>query len=119
MARTVLIVDDHAGFRALARRMLTADGWDVVGEAEDGAGALTAARDLSPEIVVLDLNLPDASGLDIAERLTRDPPSPAVVLTSSHDDAELGSLARERRASGFIPKQQFSGDALSAAVEAG
>ena len=119
MARTVLIVDDHAGFRALARRMLTDDGWTVVGEAEDGATALTAARDLTPEIVLLDLNLPDASGLDIAERLTGTASAPAVVLTSSHEDAELGALALERRATGFIPKRRLSGDALSAIVGAG
>ena len=119
MSRRILIVDDHAGFRALARRMLTADGWDVVGEAEDGATALSAARDLAPEIVLLDLNLPDASGLDIAERLALGSSAPTVVLTSSHEDDELGPLARERRATGFLPKRSFSGDALSAIVEAG
>ena len=119
MARTVLIVDDHAGFRAMARRMLTDDGWTVVGEAEDGAGAVTEARRLAPALVLLDLNLPDASGLDVAEQLAGAVDAPAVVLTSSHEEPELGALALDRRATGFIPKRRLSGDALSALVGAG
>ena len=118
-ARTVLIVDDHAGFRAMARRMLTAEGWTVVGEAQDGAAAVVEARRLCPSLVLLDLNLPDASGLDVAEELTAHDDAPAVVLTSSHEDAELSALALARSARGFIPKRRLSGDALSAVVGAG
>jgi DNA-binding NarL/FixJ family response regulator len=114
----VLIVDDHAGFRAMARRMLEADGHAVVGEAEDGAGALVEAGRCSPDVVLLDLHLPDTSGLVIAERITGAAGAPAVVLTSSHDEAELDALARERGACGFVSKASLSGDALAAATAA-
>jgi DNA-binding NarL/FixJ family response regulator len=116
---TILIVDDHPGFRAMARRMLSAEGWTVVGEAEDGAGAVAEAARLGPELVLLDLNLPDASGLDVAERLAAGPAPPAVVLTSSHEDEELEALALARRARGFVPKRRLSGAALSAVVASG
>ncbi|MBI5106214.1 MAG: response regulator transcription factor [Solirubrobacterales bacterium] len=116
MDRTVLIVDDHAGFRALARKLLAAEGWEVVGEAGDGAEALTEARRLHPELVLLDLNLPDGSGLDVAERLAATDPAPQVVLTSTHDEDELHELARARRATGFVPQRLLSGARLEAVL---
>ena len=119
MAGRALIVDDHAGFRAAARRLLEAAGWDVVGEAGDGAGALAEAGRLDLELVLLDLNLPDASGLDVAERLTADPDHPAVLLISTHEDEELASLASARGACAFIPKHRLSVEALSAVVDPG
>jgi DNA-binding NarL/FixJ family response regulator len=119
MQQTVLIVDDHEGFRRLARRMLAADGWTVVGEAVDGASAVDAAERLRPELVLLDLNLPDASGLEVAERLAGAPGAPAVVLTSTHEDEELATLAQARSARGFIPKRTLSGRALSATLSPG
>jgi DNA-binding NarL/FixJ family response regulator len=115
MCATVLIVDDHAGFRAGARRMLEAGGWDVIGEAADGAAGVDAARQLAPDVVLLDLNLPDASGLELVADLPR---GSAVVLTSTHEEEELDELARERGARGFLPKSVLSGDALSALVAA-
>ena len=69
MAWTVLIVDDHAGFRGFARRLLEADGFTVVGEAGDGTSALAAVDDQRPEIVLLDVVLPDIDGFAVAERL--------------------------------------------------
>ena len=66
----VLIVDDHPSFRASARVLLEAEGFDVVGEAADGAQALTEAGRLSPEVVLLDVQLPDIDGFDVAARLT-------------------------------------------------
>ena len=86
MCATVLIVDDHAGFRAGARRMLEAGGWDVIGEAADGAAGVDAARQMAPDVVLLDLNLPDASGLELVADLPR---GSAVVLTSTHEEEEL------------------------------
>jgi len=116
MRATVLIVDDHAGFRAGARRMLEAEGWDVVGEAVDGASGVDAARSLTPDVVLLDLNLPDASGLELVTTL---PASAAVVLTSTHEEEELDDLARERGARGFLPKSSLSGASLAAIIAAG
>jgi DNA-binding NarL/FixJ family response regulator len=66
VAPSVLIVDDHAGFPASAWGLLEAEGFRVVGEAEDGAGALAAARELAPDVVLVDVGLPDLDGLEVA-----------------------------------------------------
>ena len=68
--RTLLIVDDHAGFRELARALLEAEGFDVVGEAADGESALVASRVLNPDVVLLDVALPDLDGFTVCQRLT-------------------------------------------------
>jgi DNA-binding NarL/FixJ family response regulator len=99
--------------------MLTVGGWDVVGQAADGAGAIAEAARLCPHLVLLDLNLPDSSGLDVAERLADSAAPPTVVLTSTHEDEELVTLALERRAAGFVPKRLLSAEALSAVIAAG
>ena len=114
--RTVLIVDDHAGFRATARRLLAARGFDVVGEAADGARALEAAAELRPDIVLLDVQLPDMDGFEIAARLTSNGHHPDVVLTSSRDAAEFGGLVARSGATGFIPKAELSGERFAALV---
>src|SRR5215211_6349015 len=88
MPLTVLIVDDHATFRLTARLLLESEGYDVLGEAVDGADALRAARELSPEVVLLDVQLPDIDGFDVASRLTGSEDGPVVVLTSSRDGAD-------------------------------
>jgi DNA-binding NarL/FixJ family response regulator len=113
---TVLIVDDHAAFRASARALLQAEGFDVVGEAADGAGAVEAVAVLRPEIVLLDIQLPDLDGLAVAERLAAGQDAPAVVLISSRDAAAYGPRLNEARARGFIPKSGLSGEALAALV---
>jgi two-component system nitrate/nitrite response regulator NarL len=113
VAATVLIVDDHAGFRSFARAMLEADGFDVVGEAPDGAAALAAVRALAPEIVLLDVALPDMDGFAVCEALLDDDPGPAVVLTSSRDVSAYRRRLEHSRACGFIPKHELSGPALS------
>jgi DNA-binding NarL/FixJ family response regulator len=113
---TLLIVDDHAEFRASARALLQAEGFDVIGEAADGAGALRAVADLQPEIVVLDIQLPGLDGIEVAERLAGGPDPPAVVLVSSRDAAAYGARLRESPARGFIPKSELSGEALAALV---
>jgi DNA-binding NarL/FixJ family response regulator len=111
---TVLIVDDHPSFRANARALLEAEGFEVVGEAEDGASGLRAARELAPELVLLDVQLPDIDGFEVAAQLTRGPGAPAVVLVSSRDGADFGPLVERSGARGFIPKAELSGAALSA-----
>jgi DNA-binding NarL/FixJ family response regulator len=115
MQPTILIVDDHPSFRASARAILEADGFDVVGEADDGAGAISEAHRLKPEVVLLDIQLPDASGFDVcAELLRANGASPAVVLVSSRDAADYGDLVAACGAAGFVPKAELSGDSLSA-----
>ena len=109
MAHRLLIVDDHAGFRSSARRLLELDGFDVVGEAADGREALELARIVLPDLVLLDVALPDASGFEIAERI-----SAPVVLTSSRDPVDLGRRIDESCALGFVPKDRLSGELLRA-----
>ena len=114
MAATVLIVDDHPGFRLSARRILEADGYEVVGEAGDGADAIEAARSLRPQIVLLDVNLPDLDGFEVARALSAERPSPRIVLTSSHDREDFGDSLPHSAAAGFVPKDELSGAAVAA-----
>jgi DNA-binding NarL/FixJ family response regulator len=112
--RRVLIVDDHAGFRARARALLESDGFAVVGEAGTGAEALAACDRLHPDLVLLDVQLPDIDGFEVARRLAEVDPALAVVLTSSRDRCDYGSVVDESPARGFVPKGELSGTALNA-----
>jgi len=114
VATTVLIVDDHPSFRAGARELLEAEGFEVVGEAEDGASALIAIRELRPQVVLLDVQLPDMNGFEVAAKATSNGSSPAVVLVSSRDGSDYGPLVLESGARGFIPKGELSGARLTA-----
>ena len=114
MTATVLIVDDHPSFRATARVLLEAEGFEVVGEAEDGLSALERARELHPEVVLLDVQLPDLDGFEVASRLTGNGgPAPRVVLVSSRDRADYGAKIEESGATGFIAKAELCGPALA------
>jgi DNA-binding NarL/FixJ family response regulator len=108
-ATTVLIVDDHTAFRSRARRMLEADGFEVVGEAADGASGVDAARRLAPDVVLLDLQLPDTTGFAVAQEIAADT---AVVITSTHEDDDFGAMARRSGARGFVSKSDLSGAAI-------
>ena len=110
MAGRAIVVDDHAAFRASARRLLELTGYEVVGEAGDGASGLALARELEPELVLLDVALPDMSGFDVADALSGGPS--AVVLVSSRAPTDLGRRATNTGALGFIPKDRLSEDAL-------
>lgn len=114
MPPTVLIVDDHPTFRATARLLLEAEGYDVLGEAGDGASALRSARELAPEVILLDVQLPDIDGFDVASRLLDSEDGPVVILTSSRDGADFGPLVERSGARGFIPKAELSGERLRA-----
>ena len=114
MPLTVLIVDDHPSFRALARTVLQAEGFNVIGEAVDGASALTEAERLRPQLVLLDAQLPDTDGFAVAAELTKRGDGPAVVLTSSRDAADFGPLVAESGALGFVAKAELSAAALAA-----
>jgi DNA-binding NarL/FixJ family response regulator len=114
MGPTLLIVDDHAGFRSLARRLLTAGGFEVVGEAADGHAAITAARQLRPDVVLLDIQLPDIDGFEVTARLHDGEAGPAVVLTSTRDRADYGPRVDQCGARGFISKAELSGVAVHA-----
>jgi DNA-binding NarL/FixJ family response regulator len=115
--RTVLVVDDHPSFRATARELLHAEGFDVIGEAEDGAGALAAIAELRPEVVLLDVQLPDMDGFEVTARVMRDGQPPKIVLTSSRDASDFGPLVESSGACGFVPKDALSGAAVAALLE--
>jgi DNA-binding NarL/FixJ family response regulator len=114
MGIRVLIVDDHPSFRATARMVLESEGYEVVGEADSGISGLRAARELHPELVLLDVQLPDIDGFDVAARLSGDDAAPAVVLTSTREGADFGPLVRRSGARGFVAKSDLSADALEA-----
>ena len=114
--RSVLIVDDHASFRVSARLLLSAEGYEVVGEAEDGRTGLAAAERLAPDVVLLDVRLPDTNGFEVAAELAARCAA-IVVLTSSHDGSDFGTLVQNSGAGGFIPKADLSGAALDALLQ--
>ena len=107
MPRSVLIVDDDAGFRALARRLLEAVGLTVVGEAGTVAGAIAVATALMPSGALVDIGLPDGDGITLARRLSALPWAPAVLLTSTDPDAASADEVRDAGANAFIAKDQL------------
>ena len=118
MTVTVLIVDDHPSFRASARTLLEAEGYEVVGEAEDGASAVRVAQALHPDLVLLDVQLPDLDGFEVADRLRELEDPPEVILTSSRDGADYGRCIECCGARGFVPKADLSAAALAALLAA-
>ena len=113
MGKTVLIVDDHPSFRVSARRMLEADGYDVVGEAADGTSAIDAAGALQPDLVLLDIRLPDLDGFKVAERLAANGRTPAIVLTSSRDRSDFAYEIAASPTRGFVPKSELGAEAIT------
>ena len=109
---TVLIVDDHPAFRRSIRSLLEEDGLVVVGEATTGREALALAELLRPEIVLLDIGLPDMDGMDVAQDLAGGTADAAVVLTSSRDADAYGDRLTGAAAAGFLPKDKISGQAV-------
>jgi DNA-binding NarL/FixJ family response regulator len=112
MRRTVLIVDDHAGFRASARRLLEASGYSVVAEAADGSSGVSAAAQARPDLAIVDVQLPDFDGFEVVRRLREASPAPDVVLTSSRERADFGSLVESSGARGFVSKADLSAAVL-------
>ena len=116
MPTSVLIVDDHPSFRLSARRMLEADGYAVVGEAADGAAAIEAVRELEPDLVLLDVELPDIDGFEVAERLRARSTGAAIVLTSTRESSDFGEEIAASPVQGFVTKGELSGEAIAALI---
>jgi DNA-binding NarL/FixJ family response regulator len=113
---TVLIVDDHDGFRAFARMILEADGFDVVGDAGDGETCIAAVEQLRPSVVVLDIQLPGIDGFEVAEQLAAMDEPPVVVLVSTRDAGSLRRRLATTPARGFIRKDELTAAAVAALV---
>ncbi len=111
---SVLIVDDHEGFRGMARELLAGRGFNVVGEAADGRTALGAVAGLLPAVVLLDVQLPDMDGFEVTRLLRARSDPPDVVLVSTREAADYGRRIPTSGALGFITKSSLSGDTLLA-----
>ncbi len=117
MTTTVLVVDDHPSFRGFARRLLEAAGFAVVDEAADGASAVAAVHRLRPDVVLLDVLLPDTTGFEVAETLAAEASGPVVVLTSSRSASDFGASLEHSSVRGFIAKRDLSGAAFAALLD--
>ncbi len=116
VAITVVLVDDHAGFRQSARRLLTAAGYHEVGEAANGADAVAVTRDLDPDLVLLDVLLPDRTGFDVVDDLVTQNDRPIVVLTSSRSATDFATRLETSTAKAFISKSDLTAHALAQAI---
>ena len=117
MGPTVVIVDDHAPFRAIARRLLEAGGFEVVGEAADGAAALAAARALDPALLLVDVQLPDIDGFEVALRIAAAHDPPAVVLISARGASSYRGRLRDTPARGFVAKSDLTAKRLTEVLQ--
>lgn len=115
----MLVVDDHPSFRGFARRLLEEAGYTVLDEAEDGASALAAVHALRPDVVLLDVLLPDTTGFELAHRLSSDALAPVVVLTSSRSAADFGTAIVRSSARGFIAKRDLTAASFTELVGGG
>jgi DNA-binding NarL/FixJ family response regulator len=119
--RSLLIVDDHTGFRSWAREVLTQEGFVVVGEATDGRTAIRLAQELRPEVVLLDIQLPDLDGFAVAQQITEHLAGATatrteVVLTSGREPEDYGPRLAASPHS-FLRKDDLNGAALEAVLE--
>jgi DNA-binding NarL/FixJ family response regulator len=117
MERTMLIVDDHVGFRRQARALFARSAYEVVAEAEDVASGVRMAAAFQPHVVLLDVQLPDGDGFEAATMILAAPSPPAVVLISSREAADYGGRIAASGARGFISKADLSPSALDAMLE--
>jgi len=115
-APTILVIDDHRGFRTTARRVLERDGWTVVGEAVDGQSGIAAAAALAPDVVLLDIGLPDVDGFLVAEIIAASADAPSIVLVSSRDLETYRDRVRTSPAAGFIGKGELDGTAIRSLI---
>lgn len=113
---TVLIVDDSDDFRHSARLLLEDDGFEIVGEAEDGDGAINQVERLQPALVVLDVQLAQDDGFDVAEALAARADPPIVVMVSTRAASTYAERLATTPARGFIAKADLSGETLAAMI---
>lgn len=116
MRRTVLVVDDHPGFRASVRELLAEGPFEVIAEAENGRAALEVFGRVRPDVVLLDVALPGIDGFAVAEALAADPAPPAVILVSTRDAADYGPRIDAAPVRGFLPKGSLSISSLQVLI---
>jgi two-component system chemotaxis response regulator CheY len=111
---TLVIVDDHLGFRVVARTLLDGAQFDVIGEAADAVEAVEMCASRRPDVVLVDVHLPGSDGFEVARLLADLDPSPDVVLTSSRPVTDLRYRVASVPARGFLTKSDLSTDAILA-----
>ena len=116
MRETVLIVDDHDGFRRSMRRMLEREGYDIVGEAVDGRSAIAEALRLKPDIALVDIRLPDIDGFAVAKALRAAGSARSILLISTRQRVDHGERLASSDADGFIEKSDLSARTIAAIV---
>ena len=114
----VLIIDDNIDFRAALRQLLERNGFAVIAEAGDAATGVREATTQRPDLVIVDVQLPDGDGFQVAELLSGLELALGVILTSSLDGADFGALVTTSSALGFIPKAELSASAIEALLAA-
>jgi two-component system, NarL family, response regulator NreC len=109
----VLIVDDHQVMRKGIRALLENDPvWQVCGEAENGRQAVTKARELNPDLIILDLTMPEMNGLEAARQIRNSSPDAKIVIFSMHESPQVRKESRDAGANAFVSKSAL-GDELS------
>jgi two-component system, NarL family, nitrate/nitrite response regulator NarL len=116
VALRCLIVDDNGGFRDAARSLLEREEIEVVGVASNSTEARSRVEELRPDVVLVDIQLPDSDGFQLSRELTARPGAPAVVLVSGRPRSDYGRLVERSGARGFIDKAEFSGPRLRAVL---
>ena len=111
-----MIIDDNPGFRASARRVLEDEGYRVLAEAGDGESGVELVLEHSPDIAIVDIQLPGIDGFEVTRRIGVSASAPAVVLTSSRDRSDFGSLVEHSFARGFVPKSLLTAEAVEALI---
>jgi DNA-binding NarL/FixJ family response regulator len=114
---SIVIVDDDPRFRGIARRLLESEGFEVLGEAADGREGISVSRELDPDVVLLDVQLPDIDGIEVAAQLVASGARAAVVLTSTREEADFGPELRASGARGFVPKDEISAERITSLCE--
>ncbi len=111
MARTVVIADDDSGFRRLAGRLVAAAGYEVIGEAADGQRTIEAVRSLRPDVLLLDVQLPDMDGFAVALNLKME--ATEIILVSSREADDYAAPLAAATSRGFISKRDLTGPAIA------
>jgi two-component system response regulator EvgA len=112
MCPRIVIVDDDAAFLETVRLLLESDGFEVVAEALNGVDGVAASAEHRPDLVLVDVNLPDIDGFEVVERIAGEADAPPAVLTSIRSEGDFGNLIDQSSARGFLSKTDISGDAL-------
>jgi pilus assembly protein CpaE len=114
MSIRVLIVDDLAPFRSAARAIIQATpGFEVAGEVASGEESLVSAKTIKPDLVLMDVNLPGIDGVEAGRRIAADAPATVVVLLSTREGDEIGSIVADSGAAAYIAKARFSSQSLT------